>query len=130
MDNSDVKVSTGKGVGGVYGSKSEAEEMKLYLENLKLMAELTANDDEIEIKAGSGTVKVKVNTLIPKESEFERVRKVVISNLNKLGDADLRTYQAKYEADGIFELSSKIANFMLDQNRKQSELTQLKKWIP
>ena len=38
MDNSDVKVSNGKGVGGMFSSNSQAQEMKLYLENLKLMA--------------------------------------------------------------------------------------------
>jgi hypothetical protein len=129
-DNSDVKIgSEGNHVGGLYKSISEAQHMKLYLENLKLMASVGASKDELTIKVGETEKKVLISSLIPKESEFERVRKIVISNLNGMTDDALRGYQAKYDADSIFELSGKIANFMLDQRRKNAAYADIEKWI-
>jgi hypothetical protein len=63
---------------------------------------------------------VLATSLIPKDSEFERARKVIISKINAKSDEELRSLMARFDASSTFELSSKIANYVLDQRKRNS----------
>ena len=130
-DNSDVSINNK----GLFDGQKEAESMKLYLENLKLMGELSASAEKITVKVKdtNGVEKDKeleIKSLVPRESEFEGTRKICIVELNKMGEDELRQYMAKYEADSVWELSAKMANFLIDQQRKANTLKKLKGWLP
>ena len=117
LDNSDVPIRDNKtsAVGGLFESVTQASQYKLYLETLKLIAEIKKSTDVMQIDVGVGadgktvvTKEVKIADLVPKESEFERFRRVCISRLNKMDDATLRIWMARYGTDSLFELSSRI----------------------
>lgn len=135
LDNSDVQLSKDNKdvVGGLYNSMNEAQAMKVYLETLKLTAELQASTGKIKMRVQvphadptkralgemeDKEVGVDVSALIPKESEFERTRKVIISKINQKTDNELRELMARFDSDSTWELSSKIANYVLDQRKR------------
>ena len=125
-DNSDVSINNK----GLFDGRAEAESMKLYLENLKLMTELKSSGDKIKInvKQADGTEvekEVEVKSLVPRGSEFENTRQVIISQLNSATEDELRAYMAKYESDSVWELSAKITNFLIDQRRKANTLAKI-----
>ena len=135
LDNSDVPIKDNRhtAVGGLYESVEQATQMKLYLENLKLIAELKSSDKKLSIVVGrnaQGEIKkdVDIKDLIPKESEFERVRRVVISNLNKMNDDELRTWMARFGTDNIFELSSRITAYQLDKKKRDEAFAKFNVW--
>jgi hypothetical protein len=60
-------------------------------------------------------------------SEFEQLRRLVLRRLNNttsVPDDKLKQLMADYEVDGIFELSSVIANFLTDHNRREKNKTE------
>ena len=150
LDNSDVQLNGGakEVVGGMFNSLQEAQAMKLYLENLKLIHELQGGKKTTATSGPSAgkdvaAVSIKVNKfdpssgkststdelvpledLIPKESEFERTRKVIISKLNKKSDEEIRELMARFDSEGTFELSSKITNYVLDQRKRSKAFSE------
>ena len=54
---------------------------------------------------------------MPKESEFERYRRVCISKLNKMADSQLRIWMARFGTDDLFELSARITSSQLEKKR-------------
>jgi hypothetical protein len=146
LDNSDVPIRDTKhsAVGGMFQSIEQAHEYKLYLENLKLYSELTGTDAatggiggrEIQINVGkdsAGTAvmkKVTLKDLVPKESEFERVRRVTIAKLNGMADEELRVQMARFGTDNVFELSARITAYLLDKKKRDEAYTKFDAWKP
>ena len=139
LDNSDVPIRDNKhsAVGGLFESVEQAQQYKLYLETLTLVAKLKKSTDTMEIVVGQKLVSgkmtditqtVDIKNLIPKESEFERVRRVVISNLNKMSDDTLRVWMSRFGTDNIFELSSRITSYQLDKKKRDEAFTQFNVW--
>ena len=133
LDNSDVPIRDNKhsAVGGMFQSVEQAEEYKLYLENLQLISKLV-NDTTTKIKVvttadGKGQ-EILVKDLIPKESEFERVRKYTISKLNAMKDEDLRQWMARFGTDNIFTLSGRITAYQLDKKKRDEAYKQFDAW--
>ena len=136
LDNSDVPIrETNKSAtAGLFESIEQAQQYKLYLETLELVAKLkgAAGDVEMSIVVGRDPTdpkkdmvkKVKIRELIPRESEFERSRRLVISSLNTMSDETLRVWMARFSTDNIFELSSRITSYSIDA-RKRKEATEM-----
>ena len=143
LDNSDVPIRDNKhsAVGGMFESVDQASQYKLYLENLKLVAEL-------KDAAGLGAKKLKmivgkkpdgspaekevtIADLVPVESEFERIRRVTISNLNKMASTDqdkLRQWMARFGTDNLFELSGRISSYIMDKKRRDDAFSAFSVW--
>ena len=146
LDNSDVPIKENKQttVGGYFQSPTQAAELKLYLENLKLIADIQAkdkasggyNDIEIEQVVGyqtNGTPikkKIKIVDMLPKEDEFQRCRRVIIVELNKMKDDDLRVWMARFGSDNIFELSGLITSYGLDKKKREAAFDKFNIWKP
>lgn len=140
LDNSDVPIKDNKhsAVGGLFESVEQAQQYKLYLESLKLIAELKdktgAGGKTLDIVVGKlddgspNVKKVKIADLIPKESEFERVRRITISNLNTMSDDEIRTWMARFGTDNIFELSGRIASYQLDKKKRDEAYNRFDVW--
>lgn len=140
LDNSDVPIrdNSKSAVGGLFESVEQAHQYKLYLENLKLYAELTdatgAGGKKIKIVVGKNaandpiTKEVTLASLVPKESEFERVRRVTIAKLNAMSDDQLRVYMARFSTDNIFELSARISAYLLDKKKRDEAYGQFDVW--
>ena len=125
LDNSDVPIRDNKksAVGGLFQSTEQASQYKLYLETLQLIAEIKKSEDKMKIEVGVDDKnqaivrEVRIADLVPKESEFERYRRVCISNLNKMPDSTLRIWMARFGTDDLFELSSRITASQLEKKR-------------
>ena len=138
LDNSDVPIKETRKTmtGGYFQSEEQAKEMKLYLENLKLLAEFAGDEGEKKLKMtvgykpdGTAIVKeIATKELIPKESEFDRVRRVIIANLNKMKDDELRVWMARFGSDNIFELSALITSYSLDKKKRDEAFTKFQVW--
>ncbi len=136
LDNSDVPIRDNKhsAVGGLFESVTQASQYKLYLETLELVSRLKKSTETMKISVGvaadgsSIDQTVKVADLIPKESEFERCRRVCISNLNKMSDAELRIWMARFGTDDLFELSSRITASQLEKKRANEAYAAFDVW--
>ena len=120
-----------------FESERQARQFKLYLENLKLLAEFQSDEykkKEIVIKIGKGSDgndkqrTVLIKDLIPRESEFERVRKVVITQLNVMKDHELMQWQSRFATDDVFDLSGRIASYQLDKKRRDDAYNNFDAW--
>ena len=88
---------------------------------------LTQNDGKITmlIRNERGVPEptpVQAKYIVAAPSEFESVRLNVLMRLNdpqKTSPATLKMRMAQFETDSVFELSSKIANYVIDQKRKK-----------
>ena len=151
LDNSDVPIRENKHsiVGGYFQSLEAASEMKLYLENLKLLAEMGERNagtkafegtaaKVIQIDVGADPADktkrlykpVKLGDLLPKESEFDRGRRIVISKLNAMNDDELRVWMARFGSDSIFELSALITSYGLDKKKRDEAFDKFNIWKP
>ena len=136
LDNSDVPIRDNKhsAVGGLFESVTQASQYKLYLETLELVARLKKSGDKMVISVGvdsKGVQQVRevfIKDLVPKESEFERCRRVCISNLNKMSDATLRIWFARYGTDDLFILSSRITASQLEKKRANEAFAEFDVW--
>jgi len=136
LDNSDVPIRDNKhsAVGGLFESVEQAQQYKLYLENLRLISELKKSKETLVISVGKkadgspATKEVKISELIPKESEFERIRRVVIAQLNIMSDDDLRQWMARFGTDALFELSSRISSYLLDKKKRDEAYKKFDVW--
>ena len=135
LDNSEVPIKQDEHNTMIgFESEAQARQYKLYLENLKLMAELTEGstlgDTKIKIKLtkeGKGQ-SVPLSSLVPKESEFDRIRKVIISRLNAMPDDVLRQWMSRFGTDNIFVLSGRIASYQLDKKKRDEAFTAFDVW--
>jgi hypothetical protein len=99
----------------------------------KGVATIDADDKELAAK-GDGTnvivtsydadgkrvqTLVPINQLMPRQGEFEQARRGVIVKLNGMKDAELKQYFAEFETESMWELSSKVTNFLLDNRRRK-----------
>ena len=136
LDNSDVPIRDTKhsAVGGLFESVDQAHQYKLYLESLKLVAELKTSADKITMTVGKGKdgkeIKKEVNIkdLVPKESEFERIRRFTIAKLNTMDDDKLRVWMARFGTDNIFTLSGRIASYELDKKKRDEAFDEFNPW--
>ena len=133
-DNADLQADrTTKDIAAAYTQFDEMRAYKMYLETLKIEAEMAKSSESVQSKMfdANGTVKVAtimVKDLSPQQSEFEQARRRVIAKLNSLlanasGNAKLKQLYAEFETDSIFELSSKITNYMMDKQRRDRVAT-------
>ena len=138
LDNSDIPIkNTEKTItGGYFQSMEQAKEMKLYLENLKLLGALQGEDGDTELTVNVGkkangqsaTRKLKLKDMVPKESEFDRTRKVVISQLNGMTDDELRQWMARFGSDNIFHLSELITSYIIDKKKRDEAFKVFEVW--
>ena len=136
LDNSDVPIRDNKksAVGGLFESVTQATQYKLYLETLQLIASIKKSEDKMKIDVGvdadgNAVIKeVKIADLVPKESEFERFRRVCISRLNKMEDATLRVWMARFGTDDLFELSSRITASQIEKKRGAEAFAKFDYW--
>ena len=136
LDNSDVPIRDNKksAVGGLFQSTEQASQYKLYLETLQLIAEIKKSEDKMKIEVGVDDKnqpivrEVRIADLVPKESEFERYRRVCISNLNKMPDSTLRIWMARFGTDDLFELSSRITASQLEKKRGNEAFATFDYW--
>ena len=133
LDNSEFNTSAaGKDVTPAAASFAEQESLTKYMENLKIRAEIEkATDLKINMKVNqfnatnkkweSVDKKLDIKELLPIDSEFEKTRKLIIVNLNSLGPEDpgFRKYASRFGSNSIFELSSRITNYVLDEKRRK-----------
>ena len=132
-DNSDLVLEReARDLAAAYSKIEQMNAYKHYLETLKLEAELSASALTVPIhyidKTGKREVKkVPASELMERPSEFEQLRRLVLRRLNNttsVPDDKLKQLMADYEVDGIFELSSVIANFLTDHNRREKNKTE------
>ena len=136
LDNSDVPIRDNKksAVGGLFQSNEQASQYTLYLETLQLIASIKKSEDKMKIEVGvdadgnSVIKEVKIADLVPKESEFERFRRVCISRLNKMEDATLRVWMARFGTDDLFELSSRITASQIEKKRGAEAFAKFDYW--
>jgi ethanolamine utilization protein EutQ (cupin superfamily) len=118
-DNTDMVMEReAKDVAAAYTQFEEMKAYKLYLETLQLEAKMEGN---IRI----GNEEVPVSDLVPEVSEFEKVRRTVLAKLNRTqrddktgGKEYFKKLMTEFETDSIWELSGKIANYVLDRDRR------------
>ena len=118
LDNSDVPIKEDKqNMMPGFESEEQAKLYKLYLENLKLMYELTATSkgkEKLQMQVGvaeDGTPlvrEVELRDLVPRESEFDRIRKVTIARLNVMTDENLRKWMSRFGTDNLFVLTAYV----------------------
>ena len=136
LDNSEVPIKEDEHNTMIgFESESQARQYKLYLENLKLMAELAASGDALEVGIGKNSAgkelfqTLLIKDLVPKESEFDRLRKTIISKLNQMTDSDLRQWMSRFGTDNIFVLSGRISAYQLDKRKRDEAFTKFNVWV-
>ncbi len=139
LDNSEVPIKEDEhNIMPGFESEQQARQYKLYLENLKLMAELKKSPETLTLFVGQkkgtdGRVEdvnkdVRIADLVPKESEFDRIRKVIISQLNQMKDEDLRKWMSRFGTDNIFVLSGRISAYQLDKKKRDEAYDNFNVW--
>jgi hypothetical protein len=128
-DNADLSADrTTKDIAAAYTQYDEMKAYKLYLETLALESKVAQSTDKIksQVRKPDGTldsVEIELKDLIPQQSEFEQARRRVLVKLNGIsvanrGDAQMKQLFAEFETESIFELSSKITNYIFDKGRR------------
>ena len=134
-DNSDLVLEReARDLASAYSKIEQMNAYKNYLETLKLESELSGGTKKVKIwfrdaaDNNKMTSKdVNVSKLMERPSEFEQLRRLILCRLNntdQISDEKLKQLMADYEVDGIFELSSVIANFLTDHNRREKNKTE------
>ena len=128
-DNADLQADRStKDLAAAYTQFDEMRAYKLYLETLEIEAKMGKSTEKIVtrvLKADGeyDTKELEVKDLIPQQSEFEQARRRVIVKLNALlkvqgGSAKMKQLYAEFETESLFELSSKITNYLMDKQRR------------
>lgn len=147
LDNSDVPIrDTKKSATVMFESPEQASEYKLYLETLKLLGEMQGKKARADGtgdanaptripvligKKANGDKNEKwlaINELVPVESEFQCLRKWVITQLNTMEDEQLRIWMSRFGTDNIFILSGRIAAYQLDKKKRDEAFTKFNAW--
>ena len=128
-DNADLQADRStKDLAAAYTQFDEMRAYKLYLETPEIEAKMGKSTEKITtrvLKANGeyDTKELDVKDLIPQQSEFEQARRRVIVKLNALlkvqgGSAKMKQLYAEFETESLFELSSKITNYLMDKQRR------------
>jgi hypothetical protein len=136
-DNADLQVDrTVKDIAAGYTEFDEMRAYKMYLETLEVEARVSVATDKVKsrVMKADGTWNeedISISDLIPMQSEFEQARRRVIVKLNKQlttggGAAKLKQLYAEFETESLFELSSKITNYLMDKQRRDRVATDFK----
>jgi hypothetical protein len=147
-DNADLQMDRKtKDIAAAYTEYDEMKAYKTYIETLKAEASMydgvatKDKDDKDTAYKGDGTnvivtsydadnnrvqTLVPINKLMPRQGEFEQARRGVIVKLNGMKDAELKQYFAEFETESMWELSSKVTNFLLDNRRRTRVTTSFK----
>ena len=136
-DNADLQADRStKDLAAAYTQFDEMRAYKLYLETLEIEAKMGKSTEKIAtrvLKANGeyDTKELDVKDLIPQQSEFEQARRRVIVKLNALlkvqgGSAKMKQLYAEFETESLFELSSKITNYLMDKQRRDRVADQFK----
>jgi len=135
-DNSDLQMDRkAKDIASAYTEYDEMKAYKMYIETLEAEARIcegmTTKDTKTVLKKGELAIQefdadgkpvekiIKITELMPKQGEFEQTRRGVIVKLNLLTSAELKKYFAEFETESLWELSSKITNFLIDNGRRK-----------
>jgi hypothetical protein len=133
LDNSEFSSATGlKDLQPAAINNDELTALKLYMEVLQMQAKIEAEPDlkltmtnrvyDADKRVWVDAVqKVPVSKLLPQDSDFEKLRKLVILELNTAGpESDkFRTLAARFQTNSIFTLSGKYAHFLLNKRREE-----------
>lgn len=139
LDNSEFNTAhTTRDVAPASVDKSEEQRLYEYMRTLKLRAEIEkAADLKVSINTnvynkadgtwGKKEIKKDIMELLPQDSEFEKTRKLVLISLNKEGPESekFRKYASRFGTNSTFELSSRIANYVLDEKRRRETYNDL-----
>lgn len=130
-DNSDLVMENEvRDIAMAYSNFDAMRAEREYLDTLKkrsdMLGEPKAGKVYLLLKDGDGKVNptlVDAKYIISPPSEFEETRLNILMRLNdplKTPPADLKQRMAEFETDSVFELSSKMANYILDKKRKDN----------
>ena len=133
-DNADLQSDRStKDLAAAYTQFDEMRAYKMYLETLKIEAEIGTSAGFIvsNIVQADGSIdrrQIPIKNLVPEQSEFEQARRRVIYKLNAEmqavgGAAKMKQLYAEFETESIFELSSKITNYLIDKTRRERVAT-------
>ena len=65
---------------------------------------------------------IELKNLVPSPSEFEQVRRrviVILNDMNAKGKVnELKQLYADFDTESLWELSSKLANYLVDKRRR------------
>ena len=136
-DNADLQVDrTAKDIAAGYTEFDEMKAYKLYLETLEVEVKIGKSTETVKsrVMKADGTWDTKdidIKDLIPMQSEFEQARRRVIQKLNATlagagGATKMKQLYAEFETDSLFELSSKITNYLMDKQRRDRVATDFK----
>lgn len=134
-DNADLQADrTTKDIAAAYTQFDEMRAYKMYLETLEIEAKMAKSSEKIKSRMfkADGSVDekdIEIKNLIPQQSEFEQARRRVIAKLNAImgatgGGAKMKQLYAEFETESIFELSSKITNYLMDKQRRDRVATE------
>jgi hypothetical protein len=125
LDNSDLQIrNTTKDIASAYTNLQEAEAYVLYLKALKLEAELNVGAGTVKAYKNGKVTDTPVKELVPVQGKFTLIRRAVIQKLNTLQKGtdeqqkELKQLMSDFETDSTHELSSRIANFLIDKERR------------
>ena len=137
-DNSDLQMDRkAKDIASAYTEYDEMKAYKMYIETLeaesRICEGMTLDGTTTKVAKGQLIIReldadgkpveklISITELLPKQGEFEQTRRGVIAKLNALKNpADLKKYFAEFETESIWELSSKITNFLIDNGRRKN----------
>jgi hypothetical protein len=138
LDNSEFNTAnTSKDISPASVSKSEEDRLFDYMKMLKMRAEIEKDKNDLKISMKVKTWQtdkwveedksVGILDLLPVDSEFEKTRKLIIISLNKAGpeSESFRKYASRFGSNSIFELSSRITNYVLDEKRRRDTYSDL-----
>lgn len=139
LDNSEFNTANSqRDIAPASVSKSEEDRLYEYMRMLKMKAEIEINKDlktKMKVKTWNATdskwedeeKEIHVSELLPVQSEFEKTRQLILISLNKAGpeSESFRKYASRFGSNSIFELSSKIANYVLDEKRRRDTYNDL-----
>ena len=74
------------------------------------------------------TQDVMLKDLVPRESEFDRIRKVTIARINRMTDDNLRRWMSRFGTDNIFVLSGRISAYLLDKKKRDEAYENFDVW--
>lgn len=136
-DNADLQADrTAKDIAAAYTAFEEMRAYRMYLETLEIESRVSASNDKVvsRVQKADGSwdsQEISIKDLIPAQSEFEQARRRVIQKLNAMlndanGGAKLKQLYSEFETESIFELSSKITNYLMDKQRRDRVATQFR----
>eukprot|EP00038_Savillea_parva_P005358 m.152122 g.152122 ORF g.152122 m.152122 type:complete len:154 (+) comp11701_c0_seq19:192-653(+) len=126
-NTNEVADRTTRDIAAGYTAFTEAQALKAYLEALEVEARVSKSTDKVRnvVFKPDGSQKVEeieLKNLVPSPSEFEQVRRrviVILNDMNAKGKVnELKQLYADFDTESLWELSSKLANYLVDKRRR------------